>query len=167
MKKLIGFMFRKINTHNLRFHYLRVGKAGQLLDRLRDESEVDVEWIQHETETFGEYHFGKSYEEYDGAIVNLSIDDDIIATMRRDFWEQFIWKTQDNPLVLALVIPDSSKYGTLTKSQVFEGLSLIRLTDRPFDIFENKEGSEAEIVTWLTRMTALVHKQERLIEESS
>lgn len=167
MKKLVYFAMNKINTNNLRFHYLRIGKASKLLDRIRDNTaDKEIEWIQYESSTFKEFYFGENYKKFDGAIVNLAINDDNLSSVRRDFWENFIWKTQNYPLVIALVIPDTTQFGTLTRSQVMEGLSLIRLTDRPFEIFENKTGIEEEITSWLSRMTAIVHKKERMNEET-
>ena len=152
----------------MRFHYLRVGKTVKLLDDLRQKSAATgIEWVQYESQTFARYHFGKNYSDFDGAVVNLAVDDENITAVRRDFWENFVWKTADSPLVFALVIPSSTQYGSLTKSQVMEALSLIRLTDRAFEIFENSEDIAEKIVSWLTGMTAIVHRREREIIETN
>ncbi len=152
----------------MRFHYLRVGKTAKLLDDLRQKTtETGIEWVQHESQTFAGYHFGRSYREFDGAVVNLAIDDGNIANVRKDFWENFVWKTEDFPQVFALVIPSSMQYGSLTKAQVMEALSLVRLTDRAFEIFENSEDIAEKIVSWLTGMTAIVHRKKREIAKTN
>lgn len=166
MKDLVGFTVGKLNKKDLKFHYLRVGKAAPLLDKLRETTEEDnIEWVQHETTSFGDYHFGKSYSDYDGAIINLGINEDNLPEMRRDFWENYIWKTKDMPLLVAVIIPDSTTFGSLTGAQIQEGLSLVRLTDRPFKIFENKEGNIDEITEWISSMASIIHRKER--EEES
>ncbi|MHA2170872.1 MAG: hypothetical protein ACXAB7_13335, partial [Candidatus Kariarchaeaceae archaeon] len=98
MKKLLGFIRNNPDITNMRFHYLRVGKTAKLLDDLRQKtSETGIEWVQYESQTFAGYHFGKSYAEFDGAVVNLAVDDWNIASVRKDFWENFVWKTADFP----------------------------------------------------------------------
>ncbi len=167
MKRLLGFTFGKIGTSNLKFHYLRVGKAGSLLDRLCDLTvSNEIEWVQHEANTFRQVHFGNNYGKCDAAIVNMAIDEDNLTQERRDFWENFIWKTEHSPLAFALVIPDSNKYGSLTRSQIMEGLSLIRINDRPFEIFENIENCEIDIVEWMTRISSIVHRKDRDDDET-
>jgi hypothetical protein len=48
-----------------------------------------------------------------------------------------------------------------------EALSLIRLTDRAFEIFEYSEDIAEKIVLWLTGMTAIVHRKEREIAKTN
>lgn len=164
MSEVLKFTIGKLNKKELKFHYLRIGKAAPLLDNLREDSEdneLEAEWIQHEAQTFQDYHYGSSYEEYDGTILNLGVNDENIAEIRRQFWEYFIWKTQDRPQLLAIVVPDYNSFGSLSKGQLIEALSLVRLTDRPFKIFENKKETIPEIVEWLTSMASVVHRKHR------
>lgn len=162
MNKFFAFLKGKLSISEAKFHYLRIGKTIALLDQLRElDPELGIEWIQHEADSFADYHFSSSYAEYDGAVVVLNIDDENIVDVRRDFWENFIFKTSSNPLPLALIIPRSDKFGSLTRAQVKEALSLIRLTDRPFELFEDGEGIAQQVFIWLEQICSLVHKKER------
>lgn len=161
MRRFISFLRNKVNKNELRFHYLRITQAYPVLDELRKLTEdMDIEWIQHEVDAFRDYHFSESYANYSGAVVNIHVDDDEIIGLRRDFWENFIWKTEKLPIPLAIVIPKTTKYGSLTKAELFEALSLIRLTDRPFELFETGENVSKEISEWLISLTAVIHRKE-------
>jgi len=126
-----------------------------------DMKEQSVKWHQHEVEFFHQYQFKESYGRFDGAIINIDIDEDNVTQQRREFWEHFIWKTSEMPLPVAIVIPSTQGYGSLSKAQVFEYLSLIRLTDRPFELFEYNENVVSEVYGWLTRLSSLVHRKKR------
>ena len=78
-----------------------------------------------------------------------------------------MWKTEDKPLVTALIIPNSNKLGSLTKSQVIETLSLIRLTDRPIEIFEMKDTTGLDIINWIIKMSIYIHRKLRIKPETN
>ena len=167
MKKFFGFLMGKIDNSSLHFHYLRVGNSTPILDQLREITKEieDVKWVQHESDSYGEYHFGTTYGNYDGAIINYDIKEDNLQNNRKDFWENFIFKTRDHPIPLAILVPSSDQFGTLTIPQIYEALSLVRLTDRPFKIFEYSDTVDDEIVTWLSKICSLVHRKTK--EESA
>lgn len=160
VKKLVNYMLNKVDKTHLRFHYLRVGKAEPILDSLREQLDDTSEIVHHEVNNFQSYHFPKGYREYNAAIVNMEINDEDIAEIRRDFWENFIWKTEAMAIPFALIIPNSNKISSLTKAQIGEAFSLIRLSDRVYKIFEHGEASHLEIMEWLTDISAIVHRTE-------
>lgn len=166
MKEVLNFIRGKLDTTSLKFHYLRIGKAAPLLDDLRAESEdLNLTWDHEEADSFADYHFGSSYAEYDGALINLGINDENVAEIRREFWQNFIWETEDKPLLLAIVYPDTSTFGSLSRSQLIESLSLVRLTDRPFELFENNNKTISKIIDWIGSLASVVHRIEREEEE--
>lgn len=163
MKNLARFALNKYNPLGLHIHYLRVGNASKLLDNLKIETnEFIIQWKLDEIKNFREFHFSQSYFDNDASIVNLEIDDDNYPTLRKEFWEDYIWKTEQNPLITAIVIPNSNNPGSLTKAELFEILSLTRLTDRAFELFEYKEGVEKKIITWISNLASIIHKKERI-----
>jgi hypothetical protein len=163
---LFNFILGKLNRHSLVFHYLRIGSASPLLDDLREASEeLQIEWVQHEVDYFGDYFFGSTYAEYDAALINLGINDENAAIMRRGFWEDFIWKTKGMELPIAIVIPDTNSFGSLTQGMVMEALSLVRLTDRPVEIFENTTDEISRIIDFLSGVASIVHRKEHPEED--
>ncbi len=161
MNSLIKFIKGEISFSGVKIHYLRIGNTMPLLDKLRAITD-EIKWVQHEEKSFEDYYFANSYaEEYDGAIINLGVNDENISQIRKDFWENFIFKTEDKVQTIAIIIPPSDKYGSLTRSQVIEFLSLIRLTDRAYEVFEYSDNIAETVVEWLGKMCGLVHKKER------
>ena len=79
--------------------------------------------------------------------------------MRNDFWKNYIWKTKNFEQLVALVVPDESKIGSLTRSEIVESLSLSRLVDRTYEIFQNTNESIPLIKKWLTSMSSIVHRK--------
>lgn len=166
MSSFISFLRNKVDKNALRFHYMRIAQAKPVLDELRVLTEdMDIEWIQHEVDAFRDYHFSESYAKFSGAVVNIHVSDDEIINFRRDFWENFIWKTEKLPIPLAIVIPKTTKYGSLTKAEIYEALSLIRLTDRPFELFESGDNVSREISDWLISLAAIIHRKESAKQE--
>jgi hypothetical protein len=166
VKEAFNFVRGKLDITGLEFHYLKIGKAAPLYDGLSELSAIhEIKWINHEADSFQDYHFGASYAEFDGAVINLGLTDENVADMRRGFWEEFIWKTGDMPLLVAVVIPDTSSFGSLSRSQVQEALALVRLTDRPFKIFEHTPMVVEEVFGWLTSHASIVHRLHREPEE--
>lgn len=161
MKDLVNYTFGNVNENNLNFHYLRVGNTKPLIDELRKISEIEnINYDYHKTDSFQDYNFGSSYKNYDGYIINISINDQNIVDMRNDFWKNYIWKTKDFEQLVALVIPDEGKIGSLTKSEIVESLSLSRLVDRTYEIFQNTNESIPLIKKWLTSMSSIVHRKD-------
>jgi len=162
VKEVLNFIRGKLDTTGLKFHYLRIGKASPLLDQLREASKgLEITWEQYEAESFAEFHFSESYADFDGALINLGISDENAGEFRQQFWQDFIWKTKDMPLLLAIVYPDTTTFGSLSKGELMEALSLIRLTDRPFELFENRDDVDQQIIEWLSSLSSIVHRIER------
>lgn len=155
MKRWFNFARSKLDTIGLRFHYLRVGNTESILDALKALTlDSEVEWDLIEIESFNRVKLPTTFSEFSASIINLGIDDENVKEVRKQFWENYIWVTEDDPIPLALIIPDSNEPGSLTKSQVIESLSLVRLNDRPFEIFEFNDDTSTQLMQWLLRLTA-------------
>lgn len=166
MKTWFEYSLNKRNGNGLVFHYLRVGKTTKIFEDLKTSTEqYEIEWILHETDSFLEQYFGTLYEDIDGSIINFEVNEENLVEFRKDFWENYVWKTQHTPIVTAFIIPNSETPGSLTKTQIFDLLSLNRLNDRAFELFESGKDDITEITNWLIRMTAIVHKKPRKKEE--
>ena len=167
MKQFFSFLTEKLDNSNMEFHYLRVGNTRPLFDMLEGVTgKIEgLKWVQHEAENFGSYYFGSTYSEYEGAVINLNLNDDIVGSVRRDFWENFVFKTRDRAIPFVLIIPPSDRFGSLSKSQAYEALSLVRITDRPFTLLEYSDNVQIEVVQWLDDICSLVHRKDRFEEE--
>ena len=166
MKTWFEYSLNKRNGNGLVFHYLRVGKTTKIFDDLKASTEqYEIEWKLHETDSFLGQYFGTLYEDVDGSIINLEVNEENLVEFRKDFWENYVWKTRHTPIVTAFIIPNSETPGSLTKSQIFDLLSLNRLNDRAFELFELGKEDMQEITSWLVKMTAIVHKKPRKEEE--
>ncbi len=163
MKQFFNFLTEKLDGSNMQFHYHRVGNTRPLFDILVETtSEIEeLKWLQHESDSFGSYYFGSTYSEYEGAVINLELNDNIMGSVRKDFWENFVFKTKDQAIPFVLIIPPGDRLGSLSRSQVYEALSLVRITDRPFTVLEYKNNVHDEIVQWLNDICSLVHRKEK------
>ena len=168
MRSWFQYSLNKASPVGMKFLYLRIGSAEKLYEEFsNNSSELGITWDLEESPTFREYHFGANITEYDGIVVNIGVFDNEIHEFRKDFWENFVWITENNPMVTAIVIPDSSKVGSLTKSEIIEGLSLVRLTDRPFEIFESSGDNVEKITNWIIDMSIIAHRKERIEQETN
>jgi hypothetical protein len=168
MKSWFQFSLNKIDPKNMKFLYLRIGSTKKIFDELQETSQVkEIIWELNEAESFRDYHFSSNITDYDGIIINMDISDDDIQDFRRDFWEHYIWQTEDKTLVTALVIPNSNSAGSLTRSQVIEALSLIRLTDRPFELFEIEDDFADKLLDWLIKTSIFAHRKSRIEQETN
>lgn len=168
VKSWFRYSLNREKSEGMKFLYLRIGATGKMFDEISSvSSDLGINWEINEAPTFREYHFSSNLTDYDGILVNIDISDDLMSEIRKDFWENFIWKTEDKSMVTGVIIPDSNKIGSLTKSQVIEGLSLVRLTDRPFQLFETGMNDASEIVDWIVNMSIIAHRNERFEPETN
>lgn len=167
MKQFFNFLTEKLDRSNMQFHYLRIGNTRPLFDMLEEfTSEIEgLKWVQHDSDKFGSYYFGSTYSEYEGAVINIELNDDKVGAVRKDFWENFVFKTREQAIPFVLIIPPSDRLGSLSKSQAYEALSLVRITDRPFTLLEYSDNVQKEVVEWLDDICSLVHRRERPKEE--
>ncbi len=155
MKDIIRFLREKPPLMMLDFLFIRVGKTAPLLSTLQeisakwDSEEVQIQWQLIERDSLAGMVYPSKLPFFDGIVLNLDVNDENLIEMRKQFWEEVIWKTENLPKPLAIVIPSSKKLGSLSKSQTIEGLSLQRVTDRPWELFETSDEVPSEIFSWL------------------
>ncbi len=152
MMRLLNFLLEKKTYDDLEILFIRVGKTTPLLQNLIDLSPIikeerKVNWDLIELERLNHLRGSKKIQKADAIVLALELTDENVGEMRRDFWEDFIWKLEPKPV--AIIIPPTTKLGSLSKSQAIEALSLQRVTDRVWEIFEMKEGVDVEVHEWL------------------
>ena len=168
MKSWFQFASNRPDPTGMEFLYLRIGNVEKLFEKINTISkEKGITWQLQEAESFNGYHFSANFVDFDGVVLNVAISDDEIQEFRKNFWEKYVWKTENKPQVTALVIPNSNTLGSLTKAQVIETLSLIRLTDRPIEIFEMNENTALEVTNWIIKMSIYVHRKLRIEPETT
>ncbi|RMG26930.1 MAG: hypothetical protein D6732_20625 [Methanobacteriota archaeon] len=170
MKQLLNFILERKSYDNLDILFIRVGKTTPLLQKLIDLSPIikeerKVNWDLIEVSRLHDLRNSGKLNKADAVVLALELTDENIGEIRRDFWEDFIWKY--NPKPTAIVIPSTTKLGSLSKSQAIEALSLQRVTDRVWEIFEMADGVDVEIHEWLLMAASKVVSdiQEELKDE--
>lgn len=164
MKRLINFLLERKIYDNLEILFIRVGKTTPLLQKLIDLSPIikeerKVNWELIEVDRLHDLRNRGALEKADAIVMALEMTDENIGEIRRDFWEDFVWKTDPKPI--AIVIPSTTKLGSLSKSQAIEALSLQRITDRVWEIFEMENEIETEIHEWLLIASSKIAGTER------
>jgi len=145
---LIKFYQGKTDNFSLNIGYYRVGKARAFIENITSE-DLLIEWDVTEVKSITDIYIPKTSSELiDGYILNLQIDEDNVEQIRREFWNHLIWGNFPS-LPLLIIIPEKKKVGSVSRVDVLSALSLIRLTDRPWEVFVNEEDVEGKIVNWL------------------
>lgn len=75
-----------------------------------------------------------------------------VKRMRELLWERLIWDPKTRRLPLAVGMIDSELPGALTGAEIVEYSSLVRLTDRFWNVIEMGERDFSGIVRWLTEI---------------
>jgi hypothetical protein len=65
--------------------------------------------------------------------------DEMIKYERNYLWEKIIWDSETQNLPIAICAYNSDLQGALTRGELIESLSLIRLTDRLWNLFETPD----------------------------
>ncbi len=162
----LRFAFNKYSIIHPKILYLKVGKPKSLFDSLNESSDDKTEWLVEEVESFSKWKKNFSNSSVDAIVLNLDVDDDLVIEIRKSFWKDFIWQTEDKALPLAIVIPETTQIGSLSRSQIIESLSLNRIYDRGWNVFENKPSVSLEIMEWLYQFThSFILQREKAKEE--
>ena len=84
--------------------------------------------------------------------------DSRIKKDRAIFWEKVIWDSITKEMPITSLIYNSESYGSLNEEEIIEYLSLVRLSDRFWSVFQlslEKEKAD-EVVSWMERIVKLV-----------
>ncbi len=135
--------------------FLLIGNNKDLIESLKTGLEAASEKNFWDTELLSQSYNAERMEErlksFDAFVYLIDAKDmDEIKHHRQLLWEQVIWNssTTGRPLILFLT---NFSMGLLTKDEIIESLSLIRVTDRIWDVVEgaaedsNSHGIESVI----------------------
>jgi hypothetical protein len=161
VKNLFKLYLNKSLDYSLDIHLFRIGKSKGILDEFRsilNEKEI-INWELEEFKQISDIYPPKynSMEKIDAFVFNIDVSEEELEELRKSFWQDLIW-ADFPPKPIALIFPDESESGALKTSDLLEALSLIRLTDRPWQIF--RQGSELsyELKEWLEDVCYTVTK---------
>ncbi|MCG3217521.1 MAG: hypothetical protein KAR35_00860 [Candidatus Heimdallarchaeota archaeon] len=135
--------------------FLLIGKNKELINKLKSDLEVASENTFWDSEllsqSFDDERMEERLKSFDAFVYLIDAKDlDEIKHHRQKLWEKIIWNpsTSGRPIVLFLA---NFSTGLLTKEELIESLSLIRVTDRLWDVIEgsseddNSQGIESVI----------------------
>ncbi|MFW9851318.1 MAG: ADP-ribosylation factor-like protein [Candidatus Thorarchaeota archaeon] len=97
--------------------------------------------------------------------------EEMIKHERNYFWEKIIWAEETKNLPIAVCAYNSELQGALSRGELIENLSLIRLTDRLWNLFEiSNEESMLEVLKWMKQIIHMGYvkswsEKEKLLEK--
>ncbi len=84
--------------------------------------------------------------------------EEMIKHERNFLWEKIVWNAEAQNLPIALCAYNSNLQGALSRGELIENLSLIRLTDRLWNLFETPDiPSILEALNWLKKVIHIGH----------
>lgn len=82
-----------------------------------------------------------------------STKEEMIKHERNFLWEKIVWNAETQNLPMAICAYNSNLQGALSRGELIENLSLIRLTDRLWNLFETPDiPSILEAMKWLKKV---------------
>ncbi len=97
--------------------------------------------------------------------------EEMIKHERNYFWEKVVWAEETKNLPIAVCAYNSELQGALSRGELIENLSLIRLTDRLWNLFEiSNEESMHDVLKWLKQIIHMGYvkpwsEKEKLLEK--
>ncbi len=94
------------------------------------------------------------FEPFEGILYLIdATDEDMIKHERVFFWEKLMWNENVKGKPIAICAFNSNLQGALTRGDIIESLSLIRVTDRNWQLFDAPEiDSLLNALDWLKRI---------------
>ena len=114
----------------------------------------------------------KQFVPFEGILYLIdATEEDMIKHERNYFWEKIIWDKETANLPIAVCAYNSNLQGALTRGEMIENLSLIRLTDRLWSLFETPEVDDlVDAMKWIKRIVHMGYvksweEKEKLLEK--
>ncbi|MEA2071687.1 MAG: ADP-ribosylation factor-like protein [Asgard group archaeon] len=105
----------------------------------------------------------------DGAIFLInSTKMDNLSIMKEYLWEHFVWNENARDIPVLIASYHAEKAIALTTSEIIEAFSLIRLTDRLWNVMEIRENKEEDILAcfkWLDSYIDVLGVKEKITRE--
>jgi len=87
-----------------------------------------------------------------------STKEEMIKHERNFLWEKIIWNSETQNLPIAICAYNSNLQGALSRGELIENLSLIRLTDRLWNLFETPDvPTILDALKWMKRVIHIGH----------
>ncbi|MCF2143147.1 MAG: hypothetical protein K9W42_05555 [Candidatus Heimdallarchaeota archaeon] len=140
-------------------HILLLGEKNDtrdyIINLIKEEVKDPKENIPHYTFSIEEPDFDRTIpdsvlKKTDGAmfIVNATKMDEL-SKIKEFLWEMFVWDTRTANIPILIASYNAEKAIALTKSEIIEAFSLIRLTDRLWNVLEIHENKKEDILACL------------------
>lgn len=114
----------------------------------------------------------KQFVPFEGLLYLIdATKEEMIKHERNYFWEKIAWDSETKNLPIAICAYNSNLQGALSRGELIENLSLIRLTDRLWNLFDIPDiSSQLEALKWLKRVIYIGHiksweEKEKLLEK--
>ncbi len=97
--------------------------------------------------------------------------EEMIKHERNYFWEKIVWDEEVEDLPIAVCAYNTDLQGALTRGELIENMSLIRLTDRMWNLFEVPDvDSLVESLKWMKKVIHMGYikpwaEKEKLLEK--
>lgn len=152
-------MFRRTKPPK---HILFIGEKSEtrdyIIELIRESIRDPKEKTPKHTFSVEEPEIGKNLraallKKTDGAIFLVnSTNMEELSTVKEYLWEYFVWDPEATNIPVVIGSYNAEKPLALTASEIIEGFSLIRLTDRLWNVMEIQENKEEDILAcfvWL------------------
>ena len=114
----------------------------------------------------------KQFDPFEGILYLIDATKEELIKYERNFlWEKLLWNEHANSLPIAFCAYNSDLQGALTRGELIENLSLIRITDRVWELFETPSVEQlVEALYWLRKVIHMGYvkpweKKEGLLEK--
>ncbi|MHA1707881.1 MAG: ADP-ribosylation factor-like protein [Candidatus Heimdallarchaeaceae archaeon] len=114
----------------------------------------------------------KQFTAFEGILYLIdATKEEMIKHERNFFWEKIIWDERTKNLPVVVCAYNSNLQGALTRGELIENLSLIRLTDRLWELFETPDvPSLLTAIQWMKRVIHMGYvkpweEKEKLLEK--
>ncbi|MCG3215392.1 MAG: hypothetical protein KAS63_01670 [Candidatus Heimdallarchaeota archaeon] len=114
----------------------------------------------------------KQFVPFEGILYLIdATEEEMIKHERNYFWEKIVWDTETKNLPIAVCAYNSNLQGALTRGELIEYLSLIRLTDRLWKLFETPDVNNLiDAMRWIKRIVHMGYvksweEKEKLLEK--
>ena len=161
-------------------HILFIGEKSEvrdyIVDVIKESTKDPKEKVPTHTFSSEEPDFDSGLHESlikktDGAIFLLnSTKTDELSRMKEYLWEYFVWNETTTNIPVLIASYNAEKAIALTSSEIIEAYSLIRLTDRLWNVMEIHENKSEDILAcfnWLDEYIEVLGIKPKVLKKKS
>ena len=164
MKTIFNYILKKKVKFELEICCFRLKKARSFIknyEKNEISSDENLNFSINEIQSLNEIHIPSfSSDVIDCYALNLNFKKEDLPHIMQDFWKSLIWaKLPPKPILI--LIPEPLKSSGVSEVDFLNQMKLIRLTDRPWKIFVNKENLEKSIFDWISQIASNVIRKSK------